>query len=98
MTNLFVEYQAQKELRDSAYSMIGKLFYWCKRVDGRELPFSRTNLMRVSNIEISTSGAREVLYNYVDTNLSGHQKSTYFLKNTKPYYEVFIMKEVPAYY
>ena len=85
MTNLFVEYQAQKELRDSAYSMIGKLFYWCKRVDGRELPFSRTNLMRVRNIYKLTSGALEVLYNYVDTGLQGYQESTYFLKNTKPY-------------
>ena len=87
MTNLFVEYEAQKELRDSAYSMIGKLFYWCKRVDGRELPFSRTNLMRVRNIYKLTSGALEVLYNYVDTGLQGDQESTSFLKNTKPYLE-----------
>lgn len=87
MTNLFVEYQAQKELRDSSYSMIGKLFYWCSSMNGSEIPFSRINLMRVRNIYKLTSGALEVLYNYVDTGLQGDQESTYFLKNTKPYIE-----------
>lgn len=87
MTNLFVEYEAQRELKDSAYSIIGKLFYWCSDAVGGEIPFRKHNLMRVCNIEISTSGALEVLYNYVDTGLPSSQESTYFLKNTKPYIE-----------
>ena len=87
MTTLFEEYQAQKEHKDNTYSIIGKLFYWSTDLMGSEIPFSRTNLMRVRNIYKFTSGALEVLYNYVDTGLQGDQESTYFLKNTKPYLE-----------
>jgi hypothetical protein len=87
MTTLFEEYQAQKKIKDGAYSIIGKLFYWCCEVDGSEIYFRNCNLMRVCDIKLTTSGALEVLYNYVDTGLPGYQESTYFLKNTKPYIE-----------
>lgn len=92
MTALFLEYQAQKDVKDNAQSMIGKLFYWYKHLDGKEIPFNKPNLMRVCNIyKMSDTwypkGSMAVEYNYVDTGLPGHQELTYFLKYAKPYIE-----------
>jgi hypothetical protein len=93
MTTLFLEYQAKKELKDTAYLMIGKLYYWCKDLFGDEIPYKKTNLMKVtrvydfSRIGYHSVNAMEVDYSYVDTGLSGTQELSYFLQYAKPYTE-----------
>lgn len=92
MTAIFLEYQAQKDLKDNAQSMIGKLYYWYTNFDETEIPFRKINLMRITGIsnEIDVFNRKKTIqveYSYVDGGLTGYQELTYFLKNTKLYDE-----------
>lgn len=87
MTALFLEYQAQKELKDNAQSMIGKLYYWCTNLAGEEIPFNTMNLLKVTGIhdEVIFPGNIVVDYQYIDSRLIGDEPLDYFLKSVKLY-------------
>lgn len=89
MTALFLEYQDKKDAKDTAQSMVDKLYYWNKSSNGEEIAFRKMNLMRVSRVHEckgwNSKPQLVVEYNYLDTGLSGDQDLDYFLHYTKPY-------------